>query len=56
MEAITERTEKMDAYKDQQPLVELKNVKKYFELSLGLLKTILRYEKDIGCGQFLPVV
>lgn len=29
-----------------QPLVEVKNVKKYFDLPRGLLKTILRYEKE----------
>lgn len=31
---------------ESQPLVEVRNVKKYFELPRGLLKTILRYEKE----------
>lgn len=47
MEATIERNEQMNAYKDQQPLVEIKNVKKYFELPLGLLRTILRHEKEV---------
>lgn len=32
---------------DVQPLVEVRNVKKYFDLPLGLLKTLLRYEKEV---------
>jgi oligopeptide transport system ATP-binding protein len=47
MEAMMERPEKMDGQIDQQPLVEVKNVKKYFELPLGLLKTTLRHEKEV---------
>ncbi|MCE5208725.1 MAG: ABC transporter ATP-binding protein [Chloroflexi bacterium] len=46
MEAMMEKTDKLDGHGDQQPLVEIKHVKKYFDLPRGLLKTILRYEKE----------
>ncbi len=47
MESNLDLDERVHQQNDGKPILQVLNVKKYFDLPLGLLKTLLRYEKEI---------